>query len=179
MAYVAPKWKDGGAPPISAAALQAISDAIVGAESKNTSQDSSISALQTAVSALQSGGAKIEVGSYVGTGQSGASSPNSITCTGSFKLIIIYAGISSSSLINLLFTIGTSNSQEYATFPFIISSELTTSYQPGKGPCGYIWAKGNTYTKKSSDGKTVSWYANGDNYQLNVSGITYHWVAFG
>lgn len=89
MAYVAPKWKNGAAPALDAAALQAISDAIVELQNKNTSQDSLISSLQSAVN----GKARVAFGTYTGTGAFGSTHRNRITlgfapflfmCTGTY-----------------------------------------------------------------------------------------------
>jgi len=66
-------------------------------------------------------------------------------------------------------------------------SEITTSYVQNKVP---YWSTASTYcwAKKSSDGKTLYWYNTYGNSmdsslgaatQLNVSGTSYYYVAFG
>lgn len=61
--------------------------------------------------------------------------------------------------------------------------KLTTSYQTGLGLANYSGLE--AYGKKSSDGKTFSWYysttssSNGPNYQCNISGLTYHYAILG
>lgn len=74
MAYVAPTWKNGAAPALDAAALQAISNAIVDLQNKNASQDSLISSLQSAVN----GKARVAFGTYTGTGTYGSLNPTHI-----------------------------------------------------------------------------------------------------
>ena len=113
----------------------------------------------------------IEVGNYTGTGQSGESYPNSL----SFDKEPVFVAV----LFN-------SKGQYYPnpgpndTWIWIISPiDLTTSYQDRKG-------FGNRYTsyldnpkgKKSSDGRTMYWYANNSaSDQFNESGIAYYWIA--
>ena len=61
---------------------------------------------------------------------------------------------------------------------------LTTEYEAQT--VGAYNADGTVYMKKSSDGKTVSWYATSAGYagaveavQNNVSGTTYYYIAIG
>jgi len=69
--YVCPAWKDNAAPAIDAAELLAIGQSIV-------ANQTDIETLKTAIAAA-SGAAKIQTGSYVGTGTYGASNPCSLT----------------------------------------------------------------------------------------------------
>ena len=44
----------------------------------------------------------------------------------------------------------------------------------------YAFYSGSTYAKKTSDGKTVSWYQTyGAQYQFNEDGTLYYWVIAG
>ena len=182
--YVAPTWRNGQPPALDPTELQAISDTLAAAQSKNVSQDSLIAALQTAVG----GKAQIEIGSYVGTGTYGASNPNSITCSFAPKLIWIY-GVKaySESTASLDFY---SNS----ALNILIPDYLTTEFVARNG---FLRRSGNwltsdlikrTYAKKSNDGKTVSWYidtsgititGDGPAYaQLNSQGVVFLYIVF-
>ncbi|WP_298020986.1 hypothetical protein, partial [uncultured Dysosmobacter sp.] len=79
--YVCPAWKDNAAPAIDAAELLAIGQSIV-------ANQTDIETLKTAIAAV-SGAAKIQTGSYVGTGTYGESNPCSLTFDFSPKLVII------------------------------------------------------------------------------------------
>ena len=58
-------------------------------------------------------------------------------------------------------------------------SNLTTSYVARKGFTSNLTFY-NDYGKKSSDGKTIYWYSESSaSYQVNDSGSTYYWIAFG
>ena len=154
-AYVAPTWRNGGPPALDAAELQAISDSIVRNQGKNADQDTLIAALQTAVS----GKAKIEVGSYVGTGTYGASNPNSITCSFAPKLVFITSknvgGLSSF----ILFWVYDTASNYY--LPILPDSNSV----------------GATF---SLSGNTLKWYTPiNATVQGNLDGIVYCWGAFG
>lgn len=171
--YVNPGWKDGAPPALSAAEMNAISDTLAAAQNKNVSQDSLIAALQNAVSALQNGGAKIEVGSYVGTGTYGADNPCSITCSFVPKLVWIYGYKTKISATN--YFLDTS----YSGFR-VPMGLLDTSYErlPPYGFVSAAYADG--YSKKSNDGKTLTWYNLGSaSAQINQGGNEFYWVAFG
>lgn len=69
----------------------------------------------------------------------------------------------------------------YESRMFILPSVLTTDYTAiGFPGCRYTTA---SYAKRSADGKTISWYNNGDKaneyHQLNDPEYIYHYVAFG
>lgn len=176
--YVAPVWRNGQPPALDPTELQAISDSIVRNQTDNAEQDSLIAALQTAVSALQTGKAQIEVGSYVGTGTYGASNPCSITCSFVPKVIAIL------SYGDQLY-FGNINSYNASYFVFCDVLSLTTSYVLQKGFCrtgnmGYATAWAKTYGKKSSDGHTMYWYnTDNANDQFNGSGTTTRWMSIG
>lgn len=119
-------------------------------------------------------GSRVILGSYVGTGKSGKSNPNQITLAEPFKLLCIYGiqhtdsytSISDSDICNI-----------------IPSSIIPTEYTSGFGfGMGYNYNPRDTYGKKSTDGKTFSWYfdlspTSAANVQLNASGVVYHYYA--
>lgn len=119
-------------------------------------------------------GARVILGSYVGTGTHGASNPNHITLAEPFKLLCIYGiqhtdsytSISDSDICNI-----------------IPSSIIPTEYTSGFGfGMGYNYNPRDTYGKKSTDGKTFSWYyylspSGAADVQFNTSGVVYHYYA--
>lgn len=167
--YVAPTWRNGQPPALDPTELQAISDSIVRNQTDNANQDSLIAALQTAVGSLQAGSAKIEVGSYVGTGTYGVSNPNSITC--SFAPIFLIVNDSGGLRLSSGFTwnesfIWTKN-----------SNFLYTTYNTSYATCNV-----------TQTGNTLSWYSTSSfsgfpesnaQSQINTSGKTYTWFAIG
>ena len=176
--YVAPTWRNGGPPALDAAELQAISDSIVRNQGKNADQDTLIAALQTAVG----GKARIEVGSYVGTGTYGADNPCSITCSFPPKIIWIYA---KGSTMIPAFDVATG----YFSRTIVDFSSLSETYTSGRGfflGDNKVGA-GYGYAKKSNGGKTIEWYSNyKSNYpgsdvshQLNDKNSIFDWIAFG
>lgn len=119
-------------------------------------------------------GARVILGSYVGTGTHGASNPNHITLAEPFKLLCIY---------------GTQHTDSYTSISdsdicnIIPSSIIPTEYTRGFGfGIGYNYNPRDTYCKKSKDGKTFSWYydlspSGAESVQFNQSGTVYHYYA--
>lgn len=119
-------------------------------------------------------GARVILGSYVGTGKTGKSNPNQITLAEPFKILCIYGiqhtdsytSISDSDICNI-----------------IPSSIIPTEYTSGFGfGMGYHYNPRDTYGKKSTDGKTFSWYydlspSGAESVQFNQSGTVYHYYA--
>ena len=119
-------------------------------------------------------GAKVILGSYVGTGKTGKSNPNQITLAEPFKLLCIYGiqhtdsytSISDSDICNI-----------------IPSSIIPTEYTKGISfGFGYRYSSRDSYGKKSTDGKTFSWYfdlttPDATSEQLNASGTVYYYYA--
>lgn len=96
-------------------------------------------------------GARIEVGSYVGTGTYGQSNPNSLTF-GFEPKIVFFANA--------------------GVWPFV-NPEQTSVMQT-------IGASGSNTINISWDGKSVSWYSDDyHSYQLNTAGETYYYIAIG
>lgn len=118
-------------------------------------------------------GVKIATGSYKGTGTYGASNPNSLTFEFEPKLVFmfkdkfpVYGSVSSTTSYPVYgTTIGMTTTY---------SRSLFNIYGRRSGDDYYL------YAKKSSDGKTLSWYheARADD-QMNDSGVTYRYIAIG
>ena len=99
------------------------------------------------------GGARIEVGSYVGTGTYGSSNPNSLTFEFEPKIIWI-APISYTDI------------------------SATIRRDTDKGIAIYVAT--NIYTLTTSWSRNaVTWYSNQALYQLNASGVAYSYIALG
>ena len=180
--YVAPTWRNGGPPALDAAELQAISDSIVRNQGKNADQDTLIAALQTSVG----GKARIEVGSYVGTGTYGARNPCSLTCSFAPKFVWVYGYKGSNNRFYVFDSVFSSPAPRYI-MPISI---MSTSFVLGQG---FFLPYANTvsdtgYGKISSDRKTITWYIEkyrdyGDSElaagQLNGLGVEYHFIFIG
>ena len=104
-------------------------------------------------------GAKIEVGSYVGTGTYGQSNPNSLTFGFEPKLLIIRNASSSNEYLFL----SAVKSGRYVSFSLRMSGGSAGSYT------GVITLSGNI----------VSWYADDSQAQMNLSDYTFHYIALG
>lgn len=118
-------------------------------------------------------GVKIATGSYTGTGTYGASNPNSLTFEFEPKLVFMFKdkfpvyGSASSTTSYPVYgtTIGMTTTY---------SRSLFNIYGRRSGDDYYL------YAKKSSDGKTLSWYHEADaRAQINDSGVTYRYIAIG
>lgn len=109
----------------------------------------------------------IETGSYVGTGTYGASNPNSLTFDFAPKLIIAPWMNNGGDPTPL--------DQSNTSSRTIVCDMLSQEYKARLG----FGTVTNLYAKKSSDGRTISWYANSDGAQQNSSGIIFHYVAIG
>ena len=119
-------------------------------------------------------GARVILGSYVGTGKSGKSNPNQITLAEPFKILCIYGMQYNDSYTSI------GNSDVCNIIP---SSIIPTEYTSGFGfGMGYHYTPRDTYGKKSADGKTFSWYydlspSGAESVQFNQSGTVYHYYA--
>lgn len=114
--------------------------------------------------------AKIAIGSYLGTGSYGLSSPNTIHADFSIKFVWLIGYASE-------------NNPFYATIddrrPYMTSSILTTDFKKDAGITLDI-NNGAAYGKLSPDGRSYSWYHTYDAYrQYNSVGNTYFYVAMG
>lgn len=119
------------------------------------------------------GGVRFSSGSYTGTGTYGEANPCSLTFDFTPKIVMVFQAPTSGSEGNILVKSG--------EYPFFVQNMdlLTTEFVSGRGfGSGYRSAlpKG----KKSSDGKTVSWFSTTSQWnQLNVADTTYCWFALG
>lgn len=120
-------------------------------------------------------GAKVILGSYVGTGKSGKSNPNQITLAAPFKILCIYGRQYTDSYES----IDASGSGSVSNI--IPSSIIPTEYTRG---FGFFYSNNSrdSYGKKSADGKTFSWYfglspIGAEDVQFNTSGVVYHYYA--
>ena len=115
---------------------------------------------------------KIETGSYVGTGTSGASNPNTLTF-GFEPHVVIVAGMSNSNPG----TGGDGNVEVGLFFPDILQEAYKASsyFLIGRSGSQYCCAKFEDATN------TLSWYyyTSGAGVQLNYSGKTYCYIAIG
>lgn len=120
-------------------------------------------------------GAKVILGSYVGTGKTGKSNPNQITLAEPFKILCIYGMQWPDSYQSI------DNSGTGETSVIIPGSIIPTEYTSGFG-FFYSSNSRDSYGKKSADGKTFSWYynytpSNAATVQLNLSQVVYHYYA--
>lgn len=118
--------------------------------------------------------AVIEVVSYVGTGQYGASNPCSISFSKAPKAVF-FLGTGTGGTMPRVYDVANKN--------MLTPNSLTTSYELGRG--FYYYGDGSytgvPYAKISADGKSISWYAAQNSggeaeTQLNASGITYYFL---
>lgn len=121
-------------------------------------------------------GAKVAVGSYVGTGAYGAANSNSLTFDFAPKMVMVFqqASLTGGNTGNLI-----SSNATYNCFVQLMDL-LTTEYVTGHGFGARL--NGSLMGKKSADGKTISWYStDGAEYQYNQSSSyrVYSYIAFG
>ena len=106
------------------------------------------------------GGAKVETGSYVGTGTNGKSNPTEIVCTFDAKCVIV--------------TPANIDNVAYMAINVVLPQNGGGFATGGAGN-----SKDQIYSSVSNG--TVSWYITSESalYQCNYSGTTYCWVAIG
>lgn len=109
------------------------------------------------LAAIASGRAKIETGSYNGTGVYGSSNKNTLSFAITPKIVVIYRRSTSLGFQMLM--------------PYIFGEH---SFWTGT-------MSTNQEQTVSISGNTMQWYSNGGNanYQLNGSGQTYYYAAIG
>ena len=121
----------------------------------------------------------VETGYYVGTGESGELSPNSLTFDFVPKLIFLF---DSGGRPHIQYDF-----DRYDSTPIYgLCSSLTTKFEKDKlfnSPHYLAGYKGSIFAKKSEDGKTISWYIEGkgvdDKAQHNKAGVIYLYFALG
>lgn len=117
---------------------------------------------------------KISIGSYTGTGAVGETASTSIEFPFAPKLFKLYGYTTPG---DPLMKSWTENSSD-----FLLCDTLTTDYVYGLSPRGPSSLLNNAggYAKKSSDGKTISWYHKSNaTTQNNVKDYRYYWLAIG
>lgn len=120
-------------------------------------------------------GTHFQAFSYVGTGKSGASSPNKLTFGFAPKFVLLFGDSTGYSFNGI-----NKDGNCFALSPEV----LTTSYAQYVGFGMYRNGNETRYGKKSADGKTIYWYAvdtSSDHakLQFNASGVTYRGFAIG
>jgi len=95
---------------------------------------------------------RIQTGSYVGTGTSGASNPNSLTLSFEPKMVVIQA-----------------EGTKHRTIWFVGASTLQYRLDSGSGWIGTVEATDNS----------LQWYATSAQHQMNTSGQVYDFIAIG
>ena len=111
---------------------------------------------------------KMQITSYNGTGSYGASNPSSVTFSFAPKLVVSVVGLHYDGSPD-----GNSGG------PLIPAVLFTTSYKKGIGLVSN-GSLSDCYGKKSSDGKTFSWYSKDSAVrQQNQNGAVYYVVGFG
>lgn len=121
----------------------------------------------------------VETGYYVGTGESGELSPNSLTFDFVPKLIFLF---DSGGRPHIQY-----NFDQYDSTPIYgLCSSLTTKFEKDKlfnSPHYSTDYRGSIFAKKSEDGKTISWYIEGEGMygkaQHNEAGVIYLYFALG
>ena len=121
--------------------------------------DSVASTLNTALASR----ARIQTGSYVGTGTYGSSNPCSLTFDFMPQLFILFGK--------------TNSNANYRNMIIAIKGGTQLAFMIGSGSNpSEAGASGLTFSWGS---KTLNWYATYLNNQLNASGVTYNWLAAG
>lgn len=108
------------------------------------------------------GGARIEVGSYVGTGTYGKSNPNSLTFVGIPKLVIVEREQESG------------NVYSNGLGVFFYGQKIAQVHWNLKGS-----GSSNSNVVLSWNQNAVSWYGNDSSAHLNYKNTTYHYIAIG
>lgn len=195
MAYVAPNWVNGQAPALDAEALNAISQALAKLPMENGGTFATsgaaglynlINAAATLTSSTLASGDYVGVqdvsagtgkrvtfrnleiylhdvlrfakrfsGSYTGTGTYGASSPNEITSI-PFQPFAVFIAPNDISRIDI------------GSFAWVYPNNVGRILGDTISYCTITWKIGG-----------LSWYGNNANYQLNIAGKAYYWIAFG
>lgn len=110
---------------------------------------------------------QMQIVSYVGTGTYGENNPNSLTFDFTPDFVIFLGRSADTSQSGLRPLSLTQND-----FPVIDMSRTPNTYTMYCGPCSENGAT-RAYGKKSSDGKTLTWYNSVAIAQLNYSGYVY------
>lgn len=107
------------------------------------------------LSAYDVGVARIAHGSYVGTGEKGATAPNSLSFSFEPKLVLVALE-------------DESDSSPFSSWEIFLRNRSRAIAHLANYSSSLAW-----------DGNTVSWYASSAAYQLNTEGSTYLYIAIG
>lgn len=141
----------------------AAGDLIALKDANGTAGKTTLTALATLMSSL-GGGAKIQTGSYVGTGTYGSSNPCSLTFDFEPKLFVFFA------TENAIYYYGQNTSSSTVTHIIMLWGTTTAWVSGSGGYRNYI-----TYTSNK-----ISWYNDSSAArQCNESGTTYKYCALG
>lgn len=163
--YVAPVWQNGGPPALDADELNAISQSIV----RNQGGIGDLNTLTQQLSAAIGGAAKVEAGSYVGTGIVGEANKNTIKFSISPAAVLIFPEVRAVALST--FTWNSSNPTLYGGAILIRGVSAFSTYE--NGGILITWEESSI----SFFVDTTAVYAS--NAQLNRNGVTYYYVAIG
>ena len=124
---------------------------------------------------VMSGFAKMAIVSYRGTDNYGENNPTSITVDFEIKAMA-YIGYKydGSDTFTSIAAINTTSNSSWQP-----SDILTTTFTPYRGFWENLRDNATSYGKKSSDGKTWSWYNNSASAQLNNPNYTYYFLVLG
>lgn len=117
---------------------------------------------------------RMEFGSYSGTGGYGSSNPNTLTFDFAPYFLMIFNSKGTMHAGNRMdYDDGSLEALPAIGCPAVLTTEFVSSSL-------FVTYQG-MYAKKSEDGKTVSWYSgySAADYQMNSSGTTYYYLAFG
>lgn len=133
---------------------------------------SQIDSMINSINSALNGKARIQTGSYVGTGTYGASNPCSLTFDFVPKLFWVPA---------VKFSTSTAKSIIKTAQYYAYNTDLGLLYITGTDQCGYSGGQENYLNTFVLNEKTLKWYTDGNNgsYQYNTTNYTYYWIALG
>lgn len=130
----------------------------------------SAAAVQSVLTPLINEKSQISAGSYVGTGTYGADNPNTLTFPFATKVVMFLGYFSGSQWMPIPGNGG----------PDVPMDVLTTAYQNNRPPYFGLTSGGRNSGKKSSDGRSLSWFSTSDSAsQLNYENYIYYYIAIG
>ena len=125
---------------------------------------------------LSVGLGQVELKSYKGSGKYGADNPNSLTFSFTPKLVIWLGSVVGNIWQDSGYRYDKDNRYDACTV--VIVDKLTTNYVANRG--FWNFSSSYSYGKKSSDGKTISFYHTQDVQRgLSESNCTYYFLAIG
>lgn len=165
-------WTQQGTPLNKASLLSDATAISLGLGTDATVADA-LAKLLSNINTVDGEAARIETGSYVGTGTYGESNPNTLTLDFAPQHFVFLGYLDAN---GTLYISHYGRGQEYIPME-AIPADTYRHIHAGAYNAAY-----NMYMKKSSDGRTITWYApkgsydNGYNAQKNTSGCTYFYA---